>query len=258
MMLVLRAEFRKFVEFAKKAPLSQIPFLVLLYVFFWLTTLAIGFLAPDQVPMVLIIRHNMLGFILWIFTITAIGAIPQSIFQEVGWGTFEHLHLSTVDIKVVLMTRALVSTIQNMLIIFIFVMIVGLIHRVVIFENWFSSLVVFLMVIPGVYGLTFILGALVLLVKGTGDWLGLINFLIIIPIILPKEVIPEILHSPLSFWPVYQAAYLLRIINLERLPWPGQAFAELMIGSAIFFTVGWFLFGVADAVGKKRGTLGLY
>ena len=257
-MLVLRAEFRKFVESAKKAPLSKIPLLVFLYVFFWLITLAAGLLAPDQEPMFVLIRHSMLGYIVWFFAISAIGAIPQSIFQELAWGTFEHLHLSTVDIKAVFMARALVNTIQNMLIIFVFAMIVGLIHQVVIFENWFSSLVVFLLMIPGVYGLTFILGALVLLVRGMGNWLGLINFLIIIPIILPKEVIPEILHPLLSFWPVYQAAYLLRIINLGRLPWPGQAFAELAIGSAIFFTAGLLLFDVAEGVAKKRGTLGLY
>jgi ABC-2 type transport system permease protein len=259
MMLIFKAEFRKFVKFARKAPLSQIPVLIFLYVFFWLITLGTHLLQPGQEQISLMIAYTMIGYIIWIFAIWAISNIPHAIFDEVSRGTFEHLHLGKADIKVILIARSLVTTLENLLTVVVFVLIVGLIHRVVIFENVLGSLVVFLLTIPGLYGFAYVLAAMVLVVKGMGRWLGLVNFLIILPVILPAGVMPEVLSQILRYWPVYQAAYLLRMINVGGpSPWVGHGFTELVIGSATFFAGGLLLFDVAERVAKRRGTLGLY
>lgn len=259
MMLVLKAEFKKVLKSHRAAPLSHIPVLIVLYGFFWLITLGADLVQPGHVDMTLMIVHNMLGFIIWLITLSAISVIPQAISQEVSWGTFEHLHLGKVGINVILMARSLVNTLDNLFLVFVFVMIVGLTHRVMIFENVPGTLLVLLLTIPGVYGFAYSLGALVLLVKHIQTVVSLISLMIIVPVMVPTAVMPEVLIQLLRFWPVYQATYLLRMINLGGpSTWVGQGFAELVIGSAIFLAVGLLVFNLAERVAKKRGTLGLY
>lgn len=51
----------------------------------------------------LLIIHNMMGYIIWFFTILAISAIPQKLVEEKAIGTYEHLNMSSARIESIFM-----------------------------------------------------------------------------------------------------------------------------------------------------------
>ncbi|SET17070.1 hypothetical protein [Anaerobranca gottschalkii] len=258
MKLVFKAEFRKLKRKLVNEPLSLLPMLFFLYTFFWIITLSARFIGGET-DMSPLITHNMMGYIVWFFTISAVGAIPQTLQEERAVGTYEHLNLSVVNVKYIFLARSIVNSIHNIFILVIFVLIISLVHSFKLL-NFSSSLLVLLLSIPGLYGFAFILTALLLKTREIGSWLGLLNFLIIIPAIIQSHILPPVLRTALTYWPVYQAANVLRLINLNGLML-SELQTELIIlltSSLVFFVLGIVFFDLANKSAKKRGVLGIY
>ncbi|MCX7720008.1 MAG: hypothetical protein N2Z64_01890 [Dictyoglomus thermophilum] len=151
----------------------------------------------------------MIGYIIWFFVISAIDSIPEDIGKEVNYSTFEHLHLSCSDIKSILLVRAFINALKNIFYIAIFVIIVSLIHRVTIISNPLSFLIFFILVF-GLYGFAFMLAGLVLVVKSMGNWLGVLNLILLIPLIIQEKLLTPEIKEILSYFPIYQGASLLK------------------------------------------------
>lgn len=151
----------------------------------------------------------MIGYIIWFFVISAIDSIPEDIGKEVNYGTFEHLHLSCSDIKSILLVRAFINALKNIFYIAIFVIIVSLIHRVTIISNPLSFLIFFILVF-GLYGFAFMLAGLVLVVKSMGNWLGVLNLILLIPLIIQEKLLTPEIKEILSYFPIHQGASLLK------------------------------------------------
>ncbi len=153
-----------------------------------------------------VISYNMIGYIIWFFVISAIDSIPEDIGKEVNYGTFEHLHLSCSDIKSILLVRAFINALKN---IFYIAIIVSLIHRVTIISNPLSFLIFFILVF-GLYGFAFMLAGLVLVVKSMGNWLGVLNLILLIPLIIQEKLLTPEIKEILSYFPIHQVASLLK------------------------------------------------
>ena len=259
MKLVFKAELRKLKKKVLNEPLSFIPMLIFLYAFFWIITLSARYIGGDETDMSPLITHNMMGYIVWFFTISAVGAIPQTLQEERALGTYEHLNLSTFNVKNIFLARSIVNSIQNIFILLLFTLLVNLVHGLKLLA-YGPSFVVILVTIPGLYGFAFILTALLIRTKKIGSWLGLLNFLMIIPALIQSHVLPPELRTMLSYWPVYQSANILRLINLSDLTFYDLQ-AELLIlllSSMTYFILGFILFDLANKSAKKKGILGLY
>lgn len=258
MKLVVKAELRKFKKRTLNEPLSFIPMLLFLYAFFWIITLSARYIGGET-DMSPLITHNMMGYIVWFFTISAVGAIPQTLQEERALGTYEHLNLSTVNVKYIFLVRSIVNSIQTIITLLLFTSLVGLIHGLKLL-TYGSSFVVILLTIPGLYGFAYILTALLIKTKKIGSWLGLLNFLMIIPALIQSHVIPPGMRTVLSCWPVYQSTQILRLINMNAMGLSElqDQLLLLVVSSMIFFFVGVILFDLANKSAKRKGVLGLY
>jgi len=193
----------------------------------------------------------MIGYIIWFFVISAIDSIPEDIGKEVNYGTFEHLHLSCSDIKSILLVRAFINALKN---IFYIAIIVSLIHRVTIISNPLSFLIFFILVF-GLYGFAFMLAGLVLVVKSMGNWLGVLNLILLIPLIIQEKLLTPEIKEILSYFPIHQGASLIKKINnVENIPFSSLSLdiSKLVISSLIFFILGILIFDIADKNDKKK------
>lgn len=260
MKLVLEAEWRKFVKLFREFHLSFFPMLIFFYLFFLVFTFSLYFLKISPQDIKLSISYTVLGYILWIFTIITLSSIPQNIFQELGYGTFEHLHLSIVNIRIIFLIRSIINTLQNIIVITIFIFLVKIIHHVSIFTDIFNSLTIIILMVPGIYGFAYLIASLVLTIKNIGNWIGVLNFILIIPLIIPQNIIPEYLNNIFSYFPMYQGALILRKINIFNITFLslGKEVLKLFISSILFFILGLWLFDKANILAKKKGLLGTY
>ncbi|MBE3579927.1 MAG: ABC transporter permease [Caldanaerobacter subterraneus] len=255
------AELRRFVKFIKNMPTANLPFLIFLYILFWLinfsSTLVIGNVESSRS----LTAANMLGYVVWFFAMFSISSIAQNMEDERMQGTFEHLHLSSVDIKSIFLVRALIHAIESIVIIAIFILIVGLIHRVVVFTNIYSLLVL-LILLPGLYGFAFFLAGLVLMMrsKEAKNWLAILIYVLLVPLLIPERILSPAVREIFSYFPMFQSVMMLRKLNIERIPLNlmGVDFVKLVITSILFLVIGFLIFDIADKKAKKKGILGTY
>lgn len=259
MKYALKAEFIKFHEKFIHEPFSLLPMLGFLYIFFWIITLSAHAMDVSGENMKVLVAYNMLGYIVWFFTISAISILPQALQEERVQGTYEHLNLSTTGINNILIARSITSTLNNLIIIFVFSVLIILIHGIQIF-NITTGIVVLIVAVPGLYGFAFLLTGILQRFRQSGSWLGILNFVIIIPLILQQNVIPTSIKKILSFWPVYQSSVVLRMINMS-----GQSLYDvkgdlliLLISSVGFFILGLMMFSLSTRYAEKLGLLGQY
>lgn len=193
----------------------------------------------------------LLGYIFWAFSILAINNIPLDIVKESQRGTLEYKFMSIVPIEVHLIGRYISSILSESFIIFFLFILNFMLFKIPIILN-FKIIVILIITLIGMLGFGFILGSLALKEKKIGNFLLLIQILLLL---LGNIISINSFVNKYSF-----LIPLTKGVNLARNN-INTSFQEILI----FFLYNLFIFGLGILIfrmsiknQKKKGSLGFY
>jgi ABC-2 type transport system permease protein len=216
-----------------------------------------GSFSPDK------IASALLGYLVWMYAVTAISDLSYGLRGEISAGTLEQLAMSPTPMGLLLIGRVtatlMIATIQ----VFLMGIIMNLLLGVRI-PLRLEALPALLLTLLGVFGFGFIIAGAMLIFKQVESFSNLLNnalaflngsFLPISALPIWMAVISKTLPSTLGI-------IVIREIILEgkslATTWREGSLVELTVNSVIYFVVGWLVFAVCEWIAKNRGSLGQY
>lgn len=160
-----------------------------------------------------------IGSISWMWLSQIIWTVGLALRNEQQQGTISEILISPVSLFSIMLGKSVIPLINNILI-----LIIGSVVLVKVFHvspNWIMVAAVFIVTIPIMYGIAFILSGLVI---NFGEVFALLQVIMLLLVILcgvsqPPEVLPNFLSSVGNFIPITWAIQLLRDIIIDSVGW---------------------------------------
>jgi ABC-2 type transport system permease protein len=262
-LLLFKAELKRSFILLSRYPFQLITGIIASYitfmgVFYGFQGLKI-FDNPSYSPGFLII-----GFLIWQYAMVAVSDMPGEIMSESQTGTLEEILISVINPIHFLSARALADLLINTIWIIIFLSIISLTTGVFLHIPFFSTIIIFLFVIAGLYGFGFILAGLVIIFKQLGPIMGILNmiFLLFTGAIVPLDGFPNIIQCIAHTLPLTDGLKILRMIILEEKSLlyviENGDMLRLTINSSIYLLLGVVVFKWCYKEARKRGVIGHY
>lgn len=199
----------------------------------------------------------VIGYVLWTLTIYLINDIATNLQIEAQTGTLEQVFLSPFGAPKVFLARAIASlSLRFTLISGILLIIMGLTGSRLQFP--ILSILPFLTMLLGGYGLAFLMGSCSLLFKQVQQVLGLFQFVLLFLLAIPTESWTGVWHWISFVIPMIPSVELLRILMAQGSPWESGQFAIALLNGLVYFTLGLQCFRWAEQHAKQQGILSGY
>jgi ABC-2 type transport system permease protein len=272
MLDILHAEFYKFKGMFKRYyidSLAEIVSYLILFVGLSFTILN-NHLSTENALFQLII-----GIFIWYVGINAIAVFTFILQEEMQLGTLEQIFLTRTSLTKMLCGRAfatflfdsiggIVLSCTTIIVVNIFSNSISLSDFIIVNVSWVGVLLVLVLTMIGIYGFAFILAGLSIVYKRISAITVILNyiFLFFTGITLTGNTLPPVLDIVSKILPITWG-----ITNLQNLVIGhstiqdlvgSNIFLYLVMNSAIYLTVGLFIFKLMLKVSKKDGSLGHY
>lgn len=190
---------------------------------------------------------------IWFYSVLIIGDISGKVSLEMRSGTFEQIYLSSIPIPMIFLSKIITSIFKAFIIMTTLLMLFwtfGYVHLSYFNYNIFYAL---MMITPGLFGISLLIGGLTILLKDTGWLINIINngFLFLSGIFLPLDSLPHQLQKISSMIPTTQAISSLNEFSLND-------FFMIMILNFSYLGLGIFCFFLCERKAKIKGILGHY
>lgn len=205
----------------------------------------------------------LLGYVAWMYAMSAIGDLSYGLRSEMSAGTLEQMAMSPLPLGLMLMGRVLASLLVSTAEVLALSVAARRLFEVRIPMRWEGVPVLVLMLV-GVFGFGFVIAGLVLVYKQSGSFANLVQngLLFLNGSILPVDNMPGWLSGFAKTLPSTQGVVVLRQVVLEGRSlaalWQDGSLVWLVVHSAAWFAVGWLVFGVCQGIAKRQGSLGQY
>jgi ABC-2 type transport system permease protein len=216
-----------------------------------------GKLEPDKIV------SALLGYLVWMYAVSAISDMSYGLSVEISAGTLEQLEMSPAPISLLLSGRVIanlmISTVQVILMGYAMYLLFG-----IRFPLKLEALPVLLVTLVGVFGFGFIIAGAMLIFKQVESFSNLMNnaLAFLNGSFLPVSAMPTWMAVIATTLPSTQGIVVIREITLENktmvATWQDGSLIGLVIHSAIYLVVGWLIFSACERVAKNRGSLGQY
>ncbi|MBE0699516.1 MAG: ABC transporter permease [Anaerolineaceae bacterium] len=216
-----------------------------------------GMFSPDK------IASALLGYLVWMYTVTATSDLSYGLRGEISAGTLEQLAMSPAPVELLLVGRVIATlitaTVQVILMGIAMYLLLG-IHLPLRLE----ALPALLITLVGVFGFGFIIAGAVLIFKQIESFNNFMNNALAFfnGSFLPVSAMPIWMAGIAKTLPSTLGIIVIREIILEgkslATTWRDGSLVELTINSVIYFAVGWLVFAVCERIAKNRGSLGQY
>lgn len=197
--------------------------------------------------------YTSVEYCIWFFSILLIGDINGKISTEMRSGTFEQMCLSCVSISKLFICKAVVAQIRAlavMSILFIIMFSIGVVDFAQVNLQAFASLII---ITPGLYGISLVIGGATVLFKEMGWVLNVVNnsILFLSGIFIPLESFPEYIQRILLLIPTTQAINILHLNNLSL-----TSLCLYFFLNVFYFLFGLWCFWFFEKMAKLKGVLG--
>ncbi len=209
------------------------------------------------------VAASLIGYLVWYFAVRAIANMSTSLKNEMQAGTLEQMYMSPTETGLLLLGRAL-STL------FTTTIIAGLIALGPILVLGAklplapATTPVFIITVLGLFGFGFAIGGFTLIFKEVASVRDMVQYALVFlnGALLPIDVFPPWLAFIARLLPTTQGIIVLRQVGLEGMTlvevWQSGSLMWLLIHSAVFLTLGWFIFKWCETFAQNRGLLGQY
>ncbi len=202
------------------------------------------------------LQGTIIGFALWLFSISAYQEMSYSLLREARDGTLEQLYLSPVSFKRITAYRVMSSFIFNLSLFFAFLGLMMFISgQYLVFRP--GVLLLLFLTVMSVYGLGYIMGGLALIFKKVQAVNQIFTFLFILLLVLPN-----ITDSPIIYIvPISWGNWLIGSMMIHGETLVGMSGIDVLVlvaNSLGYVVMGMAIFSVLENIAKDRGLLGHY
>ena len=257
MLKLFFAELRcSWIQF-RRYPIESVGQIIFTTAIFYGLFLGAGYIAGTSFKLGERLDSIVVGYVLWVLMNFVMANTAGGIQNEAQTGTLEQLFLSRYGaVKVFLMRGLAYLTLEVLKIVLILLIIILLTGS----SLYFPPLLVlpFISVLLGAYGFAFIIGSISLLFKRVQQLLPLFLFPLLFLLTIPTETWTGTPKYLALLIPMTPGAGLLRSLMArgENLNLITLIFA--FINGFVYFSIGLFLFRVAEKEAKRRGILSGY
>ncbi len=202
------------------------------------------------------LQGTIIGFALWLFSISAYQGMSYSLLEEARNGTLEQLYLAPTSFRRITAYRVISSFIYNLILFFIFLSIMMLITGEYLILSPGVIVLLFFTIIA-VYGLGYIIGGLSLIFKKVQATNQIFTFLFIFLLVLPSITQGAIVYIVPISWGNWLIGSMM-IDGKTLLQLPLKDILILIANSLAYVIAGTALFTLFEKIAKDRGLLGHY
>lgn len=216
-----------------------------------------GNITPEQVT------STILGAVITFYVMESISSMSWELMSEAQAGTLEQMYMSPVPTQLVIIGRYFASMISATIQMLIICTALILLFQVPIQFSW-SMIPIFLLTIPSLLGIGYLVGGLTLVFKQIGPVANLIQNLMMISngTFLPVAFMPAWMALLVKFLPSTLGIILIRRAVLEDVSLASMvgdgSLLILVLHSIGFFIIGWLGFAFCENIARKQGSLGQY
>lgn len=205
-------------------------------------------------------RGIMIGYLMWLLTISSIQIMSSEIQEEELTGTMEQVYMSPAGPICLLLSRAIVGLLSSIIFLPIVFYLLQIVTGIYLELKIGSILPIFILTFIGLCGFGFILAGITLIFKRLDILLSLIPIILLGLAMVPVEALSSKYEMLALSFPLTQGVKLVRFILLE-----GQSIFFLLneililsIISVFYFLVGIFGYNLCDKIARDNGLLGYY
>ncbi len=201
----------------------------------------------------------LLGYIFWVYSISALSQMGNDIAREATVGTLEQKFMAIAPPPVLLTGKALGGIAISSAIAATMIAVSSIFLQVEV-NITAPALLALGITLIGMYGMGFIFGGIVLLAKKTGQLI----FLVQVALLFLSGTFMPLGDMPLAVAGIGQSIPLTRGIDLARravgnyVPISFQDWLMLIITAGSWLAAGLIVFSMADRRARKEGLLGKY
>lgn len=206
---------------------------------------------------------SLIGYLVWYFAVKAIADMSTSLKNEMQAGTLEQMYMSPTDAGLLVLGRSL-ATLFTTTIIAALIAIGPMLLLGIRLPLVPATIPIFIITIMGLFGFGFAVGGFTLIFKQVASLSDLIQYALVFlnGALLPVDVFPPWLAFIARLLPTTQGIIVLRQIALEGMSlgetWQSGTLGWLVLHSAVFLLLGWFMFKWCESIARQRGLLGQY
>jgi len=223
-------------------------YILFLFVFYGMKAMASPIMFDNTAEGIIV------GFLLWITSILSVETLSWDLMEEAKVGTLEQLSMTPFGLGFVSIFKVLSSFMLNFLFIIPIFLLMMLTTGMWLHVDVLSLLPLFIFALASVWGISFMLGGLVLIFKRVQAVFQLIQWLLLGCIVLSASAVS--VFAPLAFGTrligeiMVSGASLLSLSPVDLL--------VLIANGTIYFGIGYLIFNQCVRVSKKKGLLGQY
>lgn len=255
MLDLLIAELKRSWIIYKRYPMNFASGLVIMFVTFYALVMGAQYMAGAQFQLGERLDGFILGYWMWNLTIMAFSYTATAVRMEAAAGTLEQIYLSphgTIKIFTVRCIASIGISIGTSTIMLIILLL--LLDRRLSFPP--LLIVPLLTMMMASYGIGLLMSACALLFKLIGQFMTIVQFLLLPMVLVPFETWEGPAAGLYGFFPLAPSAKMLRdLMAREIVPSPGD-FAVAFLNGLVIYVIGLFLFGLADRRARRRGIVG--
>ena len=192
----------------------------------------------------------MVGFILWLFAITAYASSSHDVADETRARTIEQLCASPIDLWALLGIRTVIRVASGAVILLIALLVIGVVTGGRIHQNFGVVLVLAGLSAPSLMGLGYIMGGIILVAKKAETAQALTYPALIALVALPAYPINWMAVLPYSLGASAARA------ELSGAAVSGLTYAAIALNSAVWCCCGVLAFHFLERFAKRKGLLG--
>lgn len=246
---------REWIEL-KRYPFNLLSGLIALYLIFLVVFVGYKALGAGSPQFGDTLDGIVIGFMMWTFAIAAYSTLSWGLMNEARMGTLEQLYMTPLGFDWVCIFRVISSFFLNLLFVLPILVMMMVTTGRYLHLDLFSIAPLLILSLAGVYGVGFVMGGLALVFKQIQAFFQIIQFVFIGLIALPISKLPLLKALPLALGSNLIGEVMVEKRSIFLLP-PGDLLI-LMVNSAFYFLVGFWVFKLFLGIARKRGLLGHY
>ncbi|SDJ80813.1 ABC transporter permease [Natronorubrum texcoconense] len=198
----------------------------------------------------------IVGYFLWIMSLTAYSNIANEIGMEASWGTLERLALTPFGFGVIMLVKSIAKLIIAFLTAFLILLIMLVTTRTTLSIDLVTIIPILVFTIASVFGIGFAVGGFTVLYKNIQSWVMLLQFGFIGLISAPAFEI-----MLLEFLPLAKGSEMIQTAmrNGTRLWEFSLTDVTVLVAVGVgYLVVGYGIFELCQRRARKLGVLGHY
>lgn len=190
---------------------------------------------------------------IWFYSVLIIGDISGKVSLEMRSGTFEQIYLSSISIPIIFLSKIITSICRAFIIMTSLLILFFTSGHIELSFLSFDIFYVLMMITPGLFGISLLIGGLTILLKDTGWLINIINnsFLFLSGIFLPLDSFSPQLQKIALMIPTTQAINSLNDFSAKK-------FFMIMTLNLSYLGLGMFCFFLCERKAKIKGILAYY